>query len=100
MAENGNKLVDRWKTWIVALAVIVPTLFAAFGVRESIQTLQNRVDSLAEKTVQLDAIEARVMRLQREAAQIENIRQDILQAICAANARGHVDIRECFTSPT
>ncbi len=100
MTENGNKLIDRWKTWIVALAVIVPTLFAAFGVRESIQTLQNRVDSLTEKTAQLDAIEARVMRLQREAAQIENIRQDILQAICAANARGHVDVHECFTSPT
>jgi DNA-binding Xre family transcriptional regulator len=94
MTRNGSKF--DWRSIVAGAVVLGAAGLTLLGITQSVQTLQDRVDTLEEVTVNVEMLEQRVARLSRETEKIASIREDILQAICAANVRDHRDVRRCF----
>jgi hypothetical protein len=92
MAGNGN---HRWTQPAVAVVVVVVAVFSLLGLNGSITALQARVVGIESDLTKLDEIEERIEDLQREAVELAELRNDILAAVCAANARTPRDLRRC-----
>lgn len=90
----------QWKQILAGAAVVVVTAVLLLGLNGSVQTLQTKVaenrqsvDLLGD---QIDAIGNQLDELRAEAKELGSFRADILQAICAANAKSRADLRRCL----
>jgi hypothetical protein len=91
VAADGSKLIQVG----VAAVVVLATTITLLGVNGEVQTLQGRVRDLEVATATLDQIETRIDRLQANAVELGHFRNDILAAVCVANARTPGDLRRC-----
>jgi multidrug efflux pump subunit AcrA (membrane-fusion protein) len=94
-ANGATTIFEKWRTVLTGAAVLAATVVSLFSISARVQGVQNRLDFLEQQMHRVDAIETRIDRVQREARALSLLRQDILQAICAANARNGSDLRRC-----
>jgi hypothetical protein len=90
-ANGSTKLVQVG----VAAVVILATTITLLGLNGKVQTLDGQVQKLEESVSILDEVEARIDKLQRTSVELGHFRNDILAAVCAANARTRDDLRRC-----
>jgi hypothetical protein len=91
MAVNGSKATQV----AVAAVVVLFTVITLFGLNGQVQTLQAQVRELNASIATLDEVEAQIVRLQQSMLELARFRDDILAAVCAANARTTRDLRQC-----
>jgi hypothetical protein len=86
----------------IAAVVILATTITLLGLSGRVQTLDGRVqeldgqvEQLGESVAVLDEVEARIDQLQRTSIELGHFRNDLLAAVCAANAATRADLRRC-----
>jgi hypothetical protein len=89
--SNGSKLVQVG----VAAVVVLATTITLFGIQGKVTSLQDQVNNLRDQQVLIDENAARIATLQEQVAQVAQFRDDILLAVCIANARTDADASRC-----
>jgi hypothetical protein len=89
--SNGSKLVQVG----VAAVVVLATTVTLFGIQGKVTSLQDQVNNLRDQQVLIDENAARIATLQEQVAQVARFRDDILLAVCIANARTDADAARC-----
>lgn len=57
------------------------------------EDLQEQIDNILE--AQVSVLEAQISELQIDVQEVARFREDIIAAVCAANARAPRDLRQC-----
>jgi hypothetical protein len=92
VAENtGTSLQSK----IIAAVVVIISVFTLYGVNNTINALELRVGEVEDDIEQLEEIELQIEEIQRQVAEIVAVRQDILEAVCIANATDARDAQRC-----
>lgn len=87
----------QWPWQAIAGAVVVAaTVIGLLGLNGAVDGLQERVRELEGATHKIEVIQHHIAELRKEANDLARFRDDILQAICAANAHGRADLRQCY----
>jgi hypothetical protein len=91
----ANGPVSKWTQAGIAAVVILATTITLLGINGKVASLQDQVVELKDQQVLIDANSARIATLQEQVAQVAQFRDDILLAVCIANARTDADASRC-----
>jgi hypothetical protein len=91
VAANGSRLVQVG----VAAVVILATTITLLGINGKVLSLQDQVNEIRDQRALIDANARRIASLQEQMVELGHFRNDILAAVCAANARTGADLRRC-----
>jgi hypothetical protein len=91
VATNGSRLAQVG----VAAVVILATTITLLGINGKVLSLQDQVNEIRDQRALIDANARRIASLQEQMVELGHFRNDILAAVCAANARTGADLRRC-----
>jgi len=96
VAESKNGLARLTQIGVAAV-VILATTITLLGINGRVQSLSDQVNELRDQQVLIDENATRIATLQEQVAQVARFRDDILLAVCIANARTDADASRCRT---
>jgi hypothetical protein len=89
--SSSSKLIQAG----IAVVVILATTITLLGINGQVASLQDQVRELRDQQVLIDENSAKIAVLQEQVAQVARFRDDILLAVCIANARTDADASRC-----